>query len=277
MSDALTAIPVLGSGLGYRRQIRQGILAAREEIDFLEIITDEYSDNPDYARHLEALCDIFPVITHGVGLSIGSATPLDRQYLRAIKRLSDLTQSPYYSEHLCMTQAPGLDIGHLSPIWFTEEMLATTISRVNEVQDFLEKPLVLENVSYMMAIPHNGMSQTEFFNRLVAATGCGILLDVTNIFINSVNHHFDAAVFLQDMPLDHVIQVHIAGGVWRDGLLIDTHSRPVQEESWLLLELLTSLTKVRGIILEHDARFPKMDVLLAQVRRARALMAGMAN
>jgi uncharacterized protein (UPF0276 family) len=148
---------------------------------------------------------------------------------------------------------------------------------VNEVQDFLEKPLVLENVSYMMAIPHNGMSQTEFFNRLVAATGCGILLDVTNIFINSVNHQFDAAVFLQEMPLDHVIQVHIAGGVWRDGLLIDTHSRPVQEESWQLLELLTSLTKVRGIILEHDARFPKIDVLLAQVKRARSLMAREAN
>lgn len=271
MSNALTAIPVLGSGLGYRRQLRQGILNARAEIDFLEIITDEYCDNLNYARHLEALCDIFPVITHGVGLSIGSATPLDRQYLRAIKRLSGLTQSPYYSEHLCLTQVPGLDIGHLSPIWFTEEMLAITIRQVNQVQDFLEKPLVLENVTYMMAIPHNSMSQTEFFNRLVAATGCGILLDVTNIFINSMNHHFDAAAFLQAMPLDHVIQVHIAGGVWRDGLLIDTHSRPVQEESWQLLELLTSLTKVRGIILEHDARFPKMDVLLAQVKRARTL------
>ena len=271
MADALTAIPVLGSGLGYRRQIRQDILAARDEIDFLEIITDEYMDNPAYARHLEALCDIFPVITHGVGLSIGSATPPDRQYLRAIKRLSDLTRSPYYSEHLCMTQAPGLDIGHLSPIWFTEEMLATTIRQVNQVQDFLEKPLVLENVTYMMPIPHNSMSQTEFFNRLVEATGCGILLDVTNIFINSVNHRFDAAAFLRAMPLSHVIQVHIAGGVWRDGLLVDTHSRPVQEESWQLLALLTSLTKVRGIILEHDARFPKIDVLLSQVKRARIL------
>jgi uncharacterized protein (UPF0276 family) len=170
-----------------------------------------------------------------------------------------------------MTQAPGLDIGHLSPIWFTEEMLAATTRHVNQVQDFLEKPLVLENVTYMMAIPHNSMSQADFFNHLVAATGCGILLDVTNIFINSVNHQFDAAAFLRAMPLEHVIQVHIAGGVWRNGLLIDTHSRPVAEESWRLLELLTGRTKVRGIILEHDTRFPKMDVLLKQVRRARRL------
>jgi uncharacterized protein (UPF0276 family) len=271
VGNAVAAIPRLGSGLGYRRELKEGIFASRDAIDLLEIVTEQFMGDRRYTQELEALCGAFIVIPHGIGLSIGSER-LDKQYLREIKFISDLTTSPYYSEHLAMTRAPGIDIGHLSPLWFTKAILGITVENVLRVQDFLGKPLVLENVTYPFDIPNAGMTQTEFFGRLVEATGCGVLLDVTNVYINSVNHRFDPVEFLKAMPLKQVVQIHIAGGYLKDGVMIDAHSEAVDERSWSLLETLTQLVPVRASILEHDANFPdQISVLLTQVARARAI------
>ena len=273
--NSLAAIPFLGSGLGYRREIANQIQERREAVDFLEIITDQFTNSHRKLRELGEICEVFPVIPHGIGLSIGSAVPLDRDYLRAIKQVSDCTESPYYSEHLCMTRAPGIDIGHLSPLWFTEEALGRTMRNVVEVQDYLGKPLVLENVTYLFEIPGAGMTQPEFFERLVEATGCGILLDVTNVYINSTNHHFDPVEFLRRMPLEHVVQVHVAGGFWTGDVLVDGHSETVQEDTWQLLAKLTAMVSVKGCILEHDGNFPEeISPLLESVALARKILAG---
>ncbi|MDQ2714346.1 MAG: DUF692 domain-containing protein, partial [Chloroflexota bacterium] len=133
-------------------------------------------------------------------------------------------------------------------------------------------PLILENVTYYFDIPGNSMSQAEFFNRLIAATGCGILLDITNVFINSVNHGFDPVAFLDQMPLDHVVQVHLAGGYWFNDYLVDGHSEPVQEESWELLRALAARCRIKGVIFEHDRNFPDMELLLRQVQRAKRIV-----
>ncbi|MDQ2717894.1 MAG: DUF692 domain-containing protein, partial [Chloroflexota bacterium] len=186
IANQVTAIPCLGVGLGYRREMKEATLAARADIDFLEVITEHYTDDdPRALRELEEISSLFPVIPHGVSLSIGSMTPLDKQFLQGIKRVCEMTQAPYYSEHLCMTSVPGIDLGHLSPLWFTEDVLQQVIRNVAYVQEYLARPLILENVTYYFDIPGNSMSQAEFFNRLIAATGCGILLDITNVFINS--------------------------------------------------------------------------------------------
>lgn len=273
ISEPIASIPFLGSGLGFRRELRQELLEARDSIDFVEIITEQYSEELSSSLgELEEICDAFTVIPHGVSLSIGSMGPLDMDYLAKVKKVSDVTRSPYYSEHLCMTRVPGIDIGHLSPLWFTEELLANTIRKVHQVQDYLEKPLILENVTYTFEIPKAAMSQTDFFNRLVDATGCGVLLDVTNVFINSVNHDFDAEAFMDAMPLDRVVQVHLAGGYWSHGLLIDGHSETVQPETWKLLEKLVTRTLVKGSILEHDSNFPQLHSLLETVERARRIL-----
>jgi uncharacterized protein (UPF0276 family) len=270
--SGVAAIPVLGSGLGYRRELKDDILASRDAIDCLEVITEQFIGDRRFLTELEELCESFTVIPHGIGLSIGSER-LDREYLAQIRRISEVTASPYYSEHLAMTRAPGIDIGHLSPLWFNETVLAITIGNVRRVQDFLEKPLVLENVTYPFDIPGATMSQTEFFARLVEATGCGVLLDLTNVYINSVNHHFDPVAFLKAMPLDQVVQIHLAGGLLNDGMMIDSHSEEVDEHSWSLLDTLTKLIPVRASILEHDANFPDtISVLLAQVARARVAL-----
>jgi uncharacterized protein (UPF0276 family) len=266
-------VPYLGSGLGYRRELRDDILASADEVDLLEIVTEQFLDSTERFDELDELCDRFTVIPHGVGLSIGSAAPLDREYLAKIRRVSDMTGCPYYSEHLALTRVPGIDIGHLSPLWFTQPVLDCTIRNVHQVHDLLGKPLALENVTYQFEIPGATMTQAEFFGRLVETTGCAILLDVTNLYINSVNHRFDPVAFLAEMPVERIVQIHLAGGFWSDGVLVDGHSEEVPSEVWQLLELLTGLTDVRASILEHDENFPDdTSVLFREVSRARDII-----
>jgi hypothetical protein len=276
-TDSLISIPFLGSGLGYRRPIKTSILQNQEQIDFLEIVTEQFLNYPAEMRELDEICDHFAVIPHGLGLSIGSAAPADPEYLRAIKNVSDATKSPYYSDHLAMTHAPGIEIGHLSPLWFTHEALEVTTLNVSRAQDVLEKPLVLENVTYMFELPSAQMTQAEFLTALVEETGCGVLLDVTNLYTNSVNHKFDPIEFLDNMPLDHIMQIHLAGGYWHDETLVDGHCAEVMEGTWSLLDALMQRTRIRGSILEQDAKFPDdFDTLLEQVNRARNIIAPIA-
>jgi uncharacterized protein (UPF0276 family) len=272
-NDALSAIPFLGSGLGYRRELKRQILASKDQIDFVEIVTDQFLNDPRGISEVEELSEFFQVIPHGVNLSIGTIGPLDKAYLQSIKRISDVSRSPYYSEHLAMTHIPGLDIGHLSPLWFTDAVLQSVIDNVLQVQDYLRKPLILENVTYPFNIPGASMIQTVFFEKLVRETGCGILLDITNVYINSVNHHFDPVVFIQQMPVEYVVQVHISGEFSEDGVLVDGHSEPVHQESWRLLTNLSDLIQVKGSILEHDSNFPT-DIagMLDQVEQARRII-----
>lgn len=269
---SIATIPHLGSGLGFRDQLADETFAAQQEIDFVEIITEEYAGGPAELEELREVVDAFAVIPHGVGLSIGTAGPVDREYLGQIKRVSELTRSPYYSDHLCMTRAPGIDLGQLAPLWFRDDVLRGTIDRVNEVQDELGKPLVLENVTYLFEIPGPDMSPTEFFRRLAEATGCGILLDVTNVYTNAVNHHFDPERFITEMPLDSVVQVHVAGGFWQDGVLADSHSHPVPQHVWDLFALVCKRADVKAALLEHDQNFPDFRVLIDQVAKAREIM-----
>jgi uncharacterized protein (UPF0276 family) len=270
---SVAEIPYLGSGLGYRSEIGQSIFARLDEIDFVEVIPEQFLTSTAGLGELERVAEALQVIPHSVSLSVGSAAPPDRDFLRGIKRVCEITRPPYYSEHLCVSRVPGIDIGQLSPLWFTEEVLEVCIANVSAVQDYLGMPLVLENVNYVVEVPGSHMPQTEFFNRLVAATGCGVLLDVTNVYINSVNHDFDPAQFLLEMPLDRVVQVHLAGGYWADGWMIDSHSGPVHEASWKLLDLLVSRAPVKGVILEHDQDYPDdFSELTRQVNRARDLL-----
>lgn len=267
----LSSIPFQGSGLGYRNELKKSVWEHRSEVDCLEVITDRYIDEPQLTPELEELCDSFRVIPHGIRLSIGSPD-LDLEYLRGVRRICEITKTPYYSEHLCMTRAPGIEIGHLAPIWFTEEELAITTGNVHRVQDFLGMPLILENTTYPFEIPDADMGQTEFFHRLVQATGCGILLDVANIRINGANHGFDPVRFLEQMPLAHVVQLHMAGG-FQDfqGELIDGHCHTPDEDIWKLLEeLAVRAPHVQGSILEHDALFPEdFSQLMNTVTRTR--------
>ncbi|WP_214411213.1 DUF692 domain-containing protein [Sphaerisporangium fuscum] len=268
--EHLPGVPHLGSGLGYRRELRDHILRAAGRIDVLEIVTEQFMDAEG---ELEELADHFPVIPHGVGLSLGTVGPLDRDYLSRVKRVCDLIDAPYYSEHLAITRAPGIDIGHLSPVWFVEDQLRTVVDNIAAVQDFLGRPLVVENISYLLEIPYATMSQGEFFHRMVEATGCGVLLDVANVHINSCNHGFSAEAFLDSMPLHAVVQIHLAGGFLDGDVYIDGHCARVNEPTWKLLEVLAERVPVRVSILEQDADFPdELTPMLDDVDRSRQII-----
>lgn len=272
-SDVLLSIPFQGSGLGYRFELKAEIWKHREEIDCLEIITDRYIEHPHLIPELEELCDAFHVIPHGIGLSIGSPA-MDLDYVRSLRAITQLTKASYYSEHLCQTRAPGIDIGHLAPLWFTEEVLAHTVANVQCVQEMLGMPLILENTTYPFVIPHADMSQTEFFHRLVDATGCGILLDITNIRINAENHQFDPVEFLEQMPLDRVIQLHTSGGYrGDDGSFIDGHCAVPDDAVWSVLEAFAARGRAKAAILEHDTKFPDdFSDLISTLNRTREIM-----
>jgi hypothetical protein len=245
------------------------IYAAHDQLDFVEVLADHFFTHPD---ELKKIAEVFTVIPHGVGLSIGTAGPVDQEYLAAARRVSDVSDAPYYTDHVCMTRVPGIDLGHLAPLWFNEEILSSTIANVRQVQEYLGKPLVLETITNLVADPDPAMSQTEFFGRLTEETDCGILLDVTNVYTNSVNHIFDPAAFIRELPLEHVIQVHLAGGQWQNGVLIDSHSRPVPDEVWELYGGLCEKADVRAVVLEQDNDLSELPPLLEQVWRARRIM-----
>lgn len=269
VAERWAGVAWLGSGISYREELRGQILASSEQIDLIEVVADHFIGDADGLRELG---EMFTLVPHGLQLSIASPA-IDRDYLRAIKRVSDASSSPYYSDHLAVTRAPGVDIGHLSPAWFTEETLELVTRNVTVVQDFLEKPLILENISYAFEIPDASMSEPEFLTRLVERTGCGLLLDLTNLYTNATNHEFDPVARLDELPLDAVVQLHIAGGYWHDGVLIDGHCEPVEEGTWDLLVALSERVGTKACILEHDDRFPDdFSVLISQVQRARQLI-----
>jgi uncharacterized protein (UPF0276 family) len=276
-SEALARIPAYGAGVRYQDEWKEPILDSRAGIDFLEISVDYHLETDPQLRLLRELCAHYPVVPHGIALSLGSAHPPDREYLRRAKRVSDLTGSPYYSEHLAVTNVPGLDLTYFLPLWLTGEMLEIVIRNVRIAQDILEKPLVVENMADNMVrtidLGPGTQSETAFLRELADATDCGVLLDVTNVYINAVNSGRDPEAVLRAMPLDRVVQVHLAGAHLSGARLEDRHAELVQEEIWALFGLLTSLVAVKGTIVEHEDKHPGIEVMRPQLDRIRAITA----
>lgn len=269
IDPSLLRIPHLGAGLGHRREIHDGILAAKDDIGFVEIIPEKYiSASRRTLDALAALTESFVIIPHGVSLSVGTASPVSKSFLREIRRVCDIVSPPYYSDHLAVTRSAGVDIGHLSPLVYTKGHLAFVVDNIRRVQDAVGLPFVIENITETHQLPGSTMDTADFLGELVRRSGCGLLLDVTNLHINSVNLGFDAIDYARRLPLDAVVQLHLAGGIWDGSTLIDSHSEAVPEKVWELFEaLLPEMPALKGVIIERDDNFPSFDHLLKEVRR----------
>lgn len=267
-----TEIPTLGVGLGFREPYRADVLLNRDRIDFLEITADHYFGPSTTKRdELELLADHFTLIPHGLGLSLGSAEGLDRVYRDRLIDLVRRLDPPWWSEHVAFTRAGGVDIGHLAPVPWSREALDVLAANIGEVQALTDIPLIVENITYAFRVPGAELDEADFLAELVDRTGCGLLLDVTNLHTNAVNHGFDPIRFLDRLPLDHVVQLHFAGGHWENGLLIDSHSRRTPDEVWGLLDHVLARAPVKGVILERDEELPPIAELLGELDHARAL------
>ena len=270
----IEALPKLGVGLGYRVELHDEILANAAKIDFLEVISEQFiRRSPEVLARADALRARFPIIPHGVELSVGTAAGIVPAYLEQLARFVGRMDAPWFSDHLAFTRVPSADIGQLTQLWFTRESLDAVVRNVREIKARIPTPLLLENITYYFQLPHAEMTEAEFVTRVLDETDCGMLLDVNNVHINAMNLGFDPYAFLASLPLHRVAQIHLAGGVRVGGMVVDTHSTAVREEVWELLEFVAERAPLKGIILEWDQDFPPFDVLLAHLERARGVMA----
>jgi uncharacterized protein (UPF0276 family) len=263
----------LGAGLGYRRPLHDAIVDNRPAIDWLELITDQFLPLTAESRdELTRLSESFACVPHGLELSVGSSGPLDEQYLSQTCAVADAVHAPWLSDHLCFTEGDGVRLGHLTPLPWTRQVASTVAAKARHVQDVAGRPFLLENISYAFTLGGE-LTEAEFISTVLELSGCYLLLDVNNLYTNSVNFRFDPYSFLDAIPLDRVIQMHIAGGHWEGEFLEDGHDTQVPEPVWHLAEFVTCRADVRGVLLERDDAFPDdFQDLLAEVGRARTLL-----
>jgi hypothetical protein len=257
-------------GLGLRFQHLGHVLGNWPDVGWFEVISENFMDSQGYPRYaLGQIAERYPIAMHGVSLSIGSTDPLDFGYLGRLRRLADAIKPRWVSDHVCWTGVAGANTHDLLPVPFTDESLRHLTRRIRAVQDVLERPLVLENPSTYAAFAGAVMPEWEFMARLADESGSGLLLDVNNVYVSSVNHGFDPERYLRALPHDRVVQVHLAGHTDMGTHLVDTHDRPVAEPVWELYRLATSLAGPVPTLLEWDDHIPPFPDLVAELGKAR--------
>jgi uncharacterized protein (UPF0276 family) len=267
--------PNLGLGIGLRSVHFQHILREQPAIDWFEIISENFMDSGGRPRYvLEQVAERYPVVMHGVSLSIGSTDPLNFDYLARLKRLADAVGARWVSDHLCWTGVAGRNTHDLLPLPLDEGSLAHVVRRIRTVQEFLERPLVLENPSSYVTFASQSMPEWEFLARLSEEADCGLLLDVNNVYVSSFNHDFDPVEYIRNVPHERVVQFHLAGHTHCGTHLIDTHDGRVVDPVWELYRLAHRLTGGAATLLEWDARIPELPVVHAEVLKARQFMQG---
>jgi uncharacterized protein (UPF0276 family) len=263
-----------GFGLGLRTPHYEAVLNEPHAIDWLEVITENYLVPGGKPLHyLERVRERFPLVMHGVSLSIGSTDPVDFDYLAQVRALAARIEPHWISDHLCWTGIDGLNLHDLLPLPYTEEALASVVARVGQVQDALGRRILLENVSSYLAFHESEMSEWEFLREVVQRADCAILLDINNIYVSSVNHGFDALTYLQAMPKDRVRQLHLAGHSDLGGHLIDTHDHPIVEPVWNLYCAAVAQFGAVPTMIERDDNIPALSELVAELQTARDLAA----
>jgi uncharacterized protein (UPF0276 family) len=266
--------PPLGFGLGLRVDHYEAILADHPEVDWFEALTENYlvpGGKPlDYLMRIR---ERFPVVLHGVSLSIGSTQPLDRTYLAQVKALATRVEPEWVSDHLCWTGIAGRNMHDLLPLPYTEEALANVVERVRTVQDILGRRILLENVSSYVSYRDSQLTEWQFLREIAERADCLILLDVNNIYVSSVNHEFDPLDYLNAIPQDRVQQIHLAGHENHGDYLIDTHDHPVPDPVWELYSAAVRRFGSVSTMIERDANIPPLEELCSELDAARQLAA----
>jgi uncharacterized protein (UPF0276 family) len=271
-ADGPAAMPAR-AGIGLRAPHHDAILAQQPRIGWLEAHSENYfADGGAQLECLERLRSLYPLSLHGVGLSLGSTDPLDRAHLGRLKRLVDRFEPALVSEHLSFSSAGGRFANDLLPLPYTDESLRHVIDRIRQVQDFLGRQILIENISSYLTYACSDISEPEFLGALVFETDCALLLDVNNVYVNAVNHGFDARSYIEAIPRHCVAEIHLAGhSINRHGaieILIDTHSARVSDAVWSLYDAAVDRFGRLPTLIEWDADLPTLDVLVAEAALA---------
>jgi uncharacterized protein (UPF0276 family) len=222
------------------------------------------------------LSSTYPIVCHGIDMSVGTVAPLDEADLRRKAAIIADTKALWFSDHLCFTKAHGIDLGQLTPLPFSDESVEIVTNNVRTIKDCIPVPFLLENITYYFAIPGSTMTETEFITRVVESADCGLLLDLTNVYTNAANHGYDPFQFIREIPLDRVVEIHVAGGSQMEDTVIDSHSSEVPGAVWDLLDFVMRHAPVKGVILERDEDVPPLAELARELAIARDVMAAAA-
>jgi uncharacterized protein (UPF0276 family) len=267
--------PFLGYGVGLRRVHFDDIFAHRADVDFLEILTENFMTFGGRPREiLRRAAAEFPLVLHGVALSIGSVDPLDDEYLAALAALIDEVKPRWFSDHLCFSSAFGVEYHDLLPMPFTEEAVEHVAARVRAVQARTDCPFALENPSYYVRYAGGEMTEAEFLGAVLERADCGLLLDVNNVYVNARNHGYDARAFIDAMPAERVIQIHLAGHRDLGHVIIDTHGAAICDEVYDLYAYTLGRTGPVSTLLEWDHDVPPMARMIEENARIRAVAQG---
>ena len=260
-----------GFGLGLRREHYQDFLHARVPVDFVEVISENFMVAVGQPRHiLRQVRERHPVVLHGVSMSIGSADGLRQDYLRRLRALADEIAPLYVSDHLSWSRIDGFNSHDLLPLPYTEEALDLVCANIAMAQDALGRAMLFENPSSYLQFP-SAMPEWEFMAAMCRRTGCGLLLDVNNVYVSAVNHGIDPLAYLAGIPVERVRQIHLAGHSRKEDLLVDTHDAPVPDVVWALYAAVRERCGAVATMIERDAAIPPLAELLAELELARGL------
>ena len=263
-----------GVGIGLRIPHYQHIFEKKPVVDWFEIISENYMmDGGRPMQVLDQILDQYRVVQHGVSMYFGSAQPLSREHLKRLKTLVRRTNTPWLSDHLCWGSVDGRYTHDLLPIPYTWEAVKVTAKRIRQVQDYLEIPIVVENVSSYAEYHESEMTEWEFLNEVVEAADCGILLDVNNIYVSSKNHNFDPFTYVNSVPADRVAQIHIAGHSKFKKYILDTHDHPVIDPVWKLYERAIERVGHTATLLEWDDSIPSFQEVHDEALKANKFLA----
>lgn len=265
----------LGFGLGLRPIHYQDIISAQPDIDWFEIITEDYlvpGGNPHY--YLNKIREHYPLVMHGVSLSIGSCDPVDWDYLKQVKQLAQRIEPAWISDHLCWTGINGVNIHDLLPLPYTEEAIKNTVHKISQVQEYLGRQILIENVSSYITYKKSQITEWEFLAEIAKRADCLILLDVNNVYVSAFNHGFNAEEYLRGVPKERVQQFHIAGHTNKDTFIIDTHDEKIIEDVWsLYAKAVQHFGPAVSTLIERDDNIPPLAELQAELDYARAIAA----
>jgi uncharacterized protein (UPF0276 family) len=262
--------PALGFGLGLRPKHYEAVLATRPAVDWFEIISENYMVEGGKPLHyLDRIRADYPIVMHGVSLSIGATDPLNADYLKSLRQLAARVQPAWISDHLCFTGAHRRNLHDLLPLPYTEEAIRHVAGRIAQVQDYLGRRILIENVSSYITYRDSEMSEWEFLREIAERADCLILLDVNNIYVSSFNHGFDPHEYLGGVPVERVQQFHLAGHRNLDTHIIDTHDEPVPDPVWELYAAAVRRFGNVSTMIERDDNIPELPELVAELEHAR--------
>jgi len=266
--------PCLGYGLGLRKEHYEAVLAERPAVDWFEIISENYMvEGGKPLDYLGRIREHYPMVMHGVSLSLGGTEPLDFDYLKRLKALIRRVEPAWFSDHLCWTGVHGVNLHDLMPLPYTDEAVQHVADRVSRVQDYMGRRMLLENVSSYISFSDSQMSEWEFLCAVAERADCLILLDINNIYVSAFNHNFDPCSYLAAMPGERVHQIHLAGHTQEKNLIIDTHDHPVAEPVFELYAAAVQKFGRVSTMIERDDNIPPLSELLAELEQVRDIAA----